>query len=295
MLEGFDSYRTADIQAHPRFRGWWPRAHPDMHSFLGVPICARGEVIGAFYLTDKEGADEFSESDQELIELLAAHAAIAVTNARLYERSRELSILDERNRLALELHDVISQKLFALSLTAEAAGQLLDVDVAAAREQVDRLRDLAQQALEELRYLILELRPPELERDGLATTLRKHVEVLRRVQSGPPEIGIELDGMPPAEMSRDRELLRIAQEALQNALKHACAKRIVLRLGTTGGQLVLEVADDGGGFDPQASGVRSRRLGLSSMEERARRLGGALSITSVAGEGTTVRLEAPVG
>ena len=114
MLEGFDSYRTADIQADPRFRGWWPRGHPDMRSFLGVPICAAGEVIGAFYLTDKEGADEFSEADQELIELLAAHAAIAVTNARLYERSRELSILDERNRLALELHDVISQKLFAL-------------------------------------------------------------------------------------------------------------------------------------------------------------------------------------
>jgi signal transduction histidine kinase len=265
-----------------------------MHSFLGVPICARGEVIGAFYLTDKEGADEFSDSDQELIELLAAHAAIAVTNARLYERSRELSILDERNRLALELHDVISQKLFALSLTAESAGQLLDVDVEAARQQVDRLRDLAQQALEELRYLILELRPPELERDGLATTLRKHVEVLRRVQNDAPEIALELDGMPPADIARDRELLRIAQEALQNALKHACAQRIALRMGTTGGQLVLEVEDDGGGFDPQASGVRSRRLGLSSMEERARRLGGALSITSAAGEGTTVRLEAPV-
>jgi signal transduction histidine kinase len=292
MLEGFDSYRTDDIQGHPRFRGWWPRSHPSMRSFLGVPICAAGEVIGAFYLTDKEGAAEFSESDQELIELLAAHAAIAVTNARLYERSRELSILDERNRLALELHDVISQTLFALSLTAEAAGQLLDVDVEAAREQVDRLRALAQQALEELRYLILELRPPELERDGLATTLRKHVEVLRRVQNDAPEIAIELDGMPPADMARDRELLRIAQEALQNALKHACATHIALRLGTTDGGLVLEVTDDGGGFDPQARGVRSRRLGLSSMEERARRLGGRLTIDSGA-SGTTVRVEVP--
>src|SRR3954452_14524643 len=284
-LERFDSFRTDDIQADRRFRGWWPRGHPDMRSFLGVPICAAGEVIGAFYLTDKEGALEFSDADQELIELLAAHAAIAVTNARLYERSRELSILDERNRLALELHDVISQKLFALSLTAESAGQLLDVDVEAAREQVDRLRTLAQGALEELRYLILELRPPELERDGLATTLRKHVEVLRRVQAGPPEIGIELDGMPPADISRDRELLRIAQEALHNALKHACASRILLRVVAADGRVVVEVTDDGGGFDPQASSVRSRRLGLSSMEERARRLGGRLSIASVAGEG----------
>src|SRR3954462_4227154 len=163
MLEGFDSYRTDDIQAHPRFRGWWPRSHPGMRSFLGVPICAAGEVIGAFYLTDKEDAAEFSDADQELIELLAAHAAIAVTNARLYERTRELSIIDERNRLALELHDVISQKLFALSLTAESADTLLDVDREAAREQIGRLRSLPQEAIEELPYLILELRPPQLE------------------------------------------------------------------------------------------------------------------------------------
>jgi signal transduction histidine kinase len=318
MLEGFDSYRTGDIQQHPRFRGWWPSGHPDMRSFLGVPICAAGEVIGAFYLTDKEGADEFSEADQELIELLAAHAAIAVTNARLYERSRELSILGERNRLALELHDAVSQKLFALSLTAESAGTLLsgvgsteppgsegagfagagagvDVDLEAAREQVERLRVLAQDVLDELRYLILELRPPELDRDGLATTLRKHVEVLRRVQGGVPEVELELDGIPPAEGGRDRELLRIAQEALQNAIRHSGATRIVLRLSGDDGRLVLEVRDDGCGFDPQATAVRSRRLGLSSMEERARRLGGSLAIDSTVGAGTTVRLEAPLG
>ena len=83
-----------------------------MRSFLGVPIVARGEVIGAFYLTEKQGAATFDLADRELIELLAAHAAIAITNARLYERSRELSIVAERNRLALELHDVVSQKLF---------------------------------------------------------------------------------------------------------------------------------------------------------------------------------------
>ncbi len=99
-----------------------------MRSFLGVPIVARDEVIGAFYLTEKEGADGFDEADQELIELLAAHAAIAITNAQLYERSRELSILSERNRLALELHDVVSQKLFSLNLSADSAATLLDRD-----------------------------------------------------------------------------------------------------------------------------------------------------------------------
>src|SRR5438270_3305206 len=92
MLEASGAYRTDDIHRDPRFRGWWPRQHPDMRSFLGVPIRARNQVIGAFYLTEKENADVFDEEDQELIELLAAHAAIAITNARLYEQSRELAI-----------------------------------------------------------------------------------------------------------------------------------------------------------------------------------------------------------
>src|SRR5947209_1372312 len=168
MLESQSAYRTEDIHQDPRFRGWWPAGHPDMRSFLGVPIAsADGTVIGAFYLTEKEGADAFDAEDQELIELLAAHASIAITNARLYEQSRELSIVSERNRLALELHDVVSQKLFSVMLTAEAASAQIDRDPAAARTQLERLRELARESLDELRSLILGLRPPELERDGL--------------------------------------------------------------------------------------------------------------------------------
>jgi len=293
-LETRRSFRTGDIQADPRFRGWWPAGHPSMRSFLGVPILADDEVIGAFYLTDKEDGGGFGAEDQELIELLAAHAAIAVTNARLYEHSRELSILDERNRLALELHDALSQKLFALALAAESADAMLDVDRAGARLQIERLRELSQEVLEELRYLILELRPPELERDGLATTLRKHVEVLRRVQGEVPALGLELDGEPPPEADRDRELLRIAQEALNNAIRHSEATRVVLGLLVADGRLVLEVRDDGVGFDPQGAKARSQRLGLTSMEQRARRLAGRLEIASAPGAGTTVRLEVPL-
>ncbi len=176
MLETAEPFIYPDIHDHPRFRGWWPSAHPDMRSFLGVPIVTPEGVIGAFYLTDKEGADGFGASDREMIELLAAHAAIAITNAGLYERSRELSILEERNRLALELHDAVSQKLFGLVLTAEAAGAQLGRDDEAARVHVTRLQALAREALDELRSLILELRPPELERDGLCGALRKHVD-----------------------------------------------------------------------------------------------------------------------
>jgi signal transduction histidine kinase len=294
MLEAPGPYRTDDIRADPRFRGWWPRGHPDMRSFLGVPIVAPEGVIGAFYLTGKEGAAEFAAADQEVIELLAAHAAIAITNAALYERSRELSMLAERNRLALELHDVVSQKLFSLMLTAEAAGTLLDRDLGAAREQVEKLQALASDALEELRALVLELRPPELERDGLGGALRKHVALLRRLHGA--DIGLDADlGAGTGDPARDREVLRIAQEALHNAVRHAAAAHIGVTLAGADGRLVLEVRDDGIGFEPAETRARSRRLGLTSMEERARRLGGALDVASAPGHGTTVRLDAPRG
>jgi signal transduction histidine kinase len=289
MLDTREPFRTPDIHTDPRFRGWWPRRHPDMRSFLGVPIIAAEGVIGAFYLTDKEGAAEFGAADQELIELLASHAAIAITNARLYERSRELSILSERNRLALELHDAVSQKLFSVVLTAEAAATLLERDRAATRAQIDRVGELAREALDELRSLIDELRPADLERDGLAGTLRKHVEVLRPMHSAELELQLA-EAASAGDPELDHELLRIAQEAIQNALRHASARRVRVRLAERGEAIELEVADDGIGFDPSAPQLRARRLGLTSMEERARRLGGELEIRSQPGRGTTVRV-----
>jgi signal transduction histidine kinase len=289
MLETSEPYRTRDIHDHPRFRGWWPKGHPDMRSFLGVPIVAADEVIGAFYLTEKVGAADFGDEDAELIELLAGHAAIAITNARLYEQARELSIVAERNRLALDLHDVVSQKLFGLLLTAEAAGTLFERDPRAAREQLSKLSGLAREALDELRSLVFELRPPDLERDGLCGALRKHVDVVRRVHQCVIEVEVE-DGVP-TDLVRDREVLRIAQEALQNALKHAGAERVTVRLRTGDGGLRLEVEDDGVGFDPASATVRSRSLGMTSMRERAARLGGRLDVRSEPGVGTSVTLE----
>jgi signal transduction histidine kinase len=293
MLEQPLSYRTDDIHDDHRFRGWWPRQHPDMRSFLGVPITSpAGAIIGAFYLTEKEDAEAFDEEDQALIELLAAHASIAITNARLYEQSRELTILSERNRLSLELHDVVSQKLFSVMLTAEAAATQMDRDLVAARAQLERVRELAGEALEELRSLILGLRPPELERDGLAGTLRKEVEMVARTHGTQIELDVD-PGFTPDGGDPDRELalLRIAHEALHNAVRHANADHVNVRLSGDDGRLVIEVSDDGVGFDPHAPDVRSRHLGLTSMEERARELHGRLRIHSAPGQGTTVRVE----
>jgi signal transduction histidine kinase len=289
MLESSAPYRTEDIHRDPRFRGWWPSRHPDMRSFLGVPIVsASDEVIGAFYLTEKADASVFDAADQQVIELLASHAAIAITNARLYEQSRELSILSERNRLALELHDVVSQKLFSLTLTAEAAASQLERDPAAARSHVHRLGELAGEALDELRSLILGLRPPELTRDGLAATLRKDVDMLRRVHGVEIEMHADLAG---GDSERDAAVLRITQEALHNALRHGGARHVSVNAHEDDGSLIVEVTDDGVGFEPNRPEVRSRHLGLTSMEERAGELGGRVEIRSAPGRGTTVRLE----
>jgi signal transduction histidine kinase len=275
--------RAADIRRDPRFRGWWPETHPSMSSFLGVPIVARGKVAGAFYLTDKP--DGFSDADQALIATFAAHAALAIENARLHERSRELSIVEERNRLARELHDAVAQKLFGVVLAAESGSALLERDAAAAGAQLRLAGELAGEAMEELRSVIVHLRPPALEAEGLAVALAKHVDVLRRAHRR--AIDLDVAGDCPGAIRTD--VFRIAQEALHNALRHAGAERIEVRLRCAAdGAVELTVADDGAGFDTSA--VRSRSLGLTTMDERARDIGGVVEVDSSPGAGTTVRL-----
>jgi signal transduction histidine kinase len=287
ILESSAPHRTQDIRRDPRFRGWWPSAHPRMASFLGVPIVSRGAVAGAFYLTDKEGAETFSDADEALIETFAAHAALALENARLHERSRELSIVEERNRLARELHDAVTQKLFGVVLAAESGSALLERDVGEAAAQLALVRDLAREAMEELRSVIVHLRPAALESQGLAVALAKHVDVLRRSQGR--EIGLQLDGDAAVPAAIEADVFRIAQEALHNALRHAPAARIEVRLQCEPGRVRLTVADDGPGFERDA--VRSRSLGLTTMAERARAAGGSLRIDTTPGAGTTVSLE----
>ena len=291
MLESAVPQRTADIRQDPRFRGWWPRTHPSMSSFLGVPIgSGGGTVAGAFYLTDKEGAAEFSDADQELIETFAAHAALALENARLHERSRELSIVEERNRLARELHDAVTQKLFGLVLAAESGAALIDRDAEQAGVQLELVRELAREAMEELRSVIVHLRPAALESQGLAVALGKHVDVLRRTHKR--AIALSIEGDAPVAAAVEGDAFRIAQEALHNALRHAGARaRIAVTVRCEPGHLELTVIDDGSGFDSGAADLRARRLGLTTMAERARAAGGTLAIESTPGAGTTVRLD----
>ena len=292
MLQHPEPYRTDDVQQDQRFQGW-PDAHPDMRSFMGIPIVSRGDIIGSFYLTDKQEAEAFTEADQHVIEMLAAHAAIAIENAHLFERSRELSVIEERNRLARDLHDSVSQTLFSVGLTAEAAALLVDRDPAQAKVELRTLQGLARDALQEMRSLIFELRSAELEADGLVPTLRKHVEVLSRLRSA--EVDLLVHGERRLALDVERELYRIAQEALNNALKHSQASKITLELEMRRRRVTLAVSDDGVGFDLNDPKIHSKRLGLTSMRERVEAIGGSLQIESQQGAGTSVKVEVQLG
>jgi signal transduction histidine kinase len=294
MLTDPEPYRTDDIRADPRFE-WWPEAHPRMRSFLGVPLLFKGDIVGAFYLTDKEGG--FADADVELVRGLAAHAAVVIENARLFEASRERSIAEERSRLARDLHDALTQRLFSLNLTLEAAAATATgADPAPTVEAIHRGRELVDSALAELRTLIFELRPPALETDGLLGALRKHAELLGRAHGVPVTVTDERDSAGAADSDVERQLLRVAEEALSNAMRHAGASAVTITLVTDAdsGAVCLEVADDGVGFDPAARSIASRKLGLVSMRERVESIGGSLEIVSRPAEGTTVRASVPV-
>ena len=296
MLLEPEPFRTPDIEIDPRFRGW-PDHHPRMRSFMGIPIVSRGAIVGAFYLTDKLHADRFTESDQQLIEMLAAHAAIAMENANLYERSRELSVVEERNRLARDLHDSVAQTLFGIDLTAEAAATLVDRDPIEAKERIHELQRLGRDATRMLRTLIFELRPADTRGDGLVADLELYVDGLRRVY--PVAIDIRVAGEHRLKPGAERQVFGIAQEALNNAMKHSGATQIDVKLDFADEGLTLAISDNGAGFDPMLRydplSARSKRLGLTSMQERADELGGRLHIESTPGAGTTVKLEAHIG
>ncbi|GAA2998432.1 GAF domain-containing sensor histidine kinase [Streptosporangium longisporum] len=315
MLREGAPVRLPDIRRDPRFE-CWPRAHPVLKDFLGVPILDGDQVLGIIFLSNKRGPGGFTEADQRLLTMFAAHAAIALTNARLYERSRELALVEERTRMARELHDAVTQKLFSLRLTAQAAASLVPGDPVRALRELDRVERLAGEALAELRAVIVELRPAELGRHGLAETLRKHVRLLDRLHpasfsfsSSPSdgetggesgaETGAETGGEAPGADGGTRALdpavevavLRVAQEALHNASRHSAARTVAVRLGREDGRVVLEVSDDGAGFD--VATAAGRGLGIASMADRAEAVGGSVLVRSELGAGTVIRMEVP--
>ena len=285
--------RLPDIRKDPRFEGW-PAAHPKMSHFLGVPVRDGEAVLGIIFAANKVSAAAekrgFTERDEEILSLFAAHAAIALTNARLYERSRELSVVQERSRLARDLHDAVTQKLFSIRAHARAAAVLAarePPEASRVRAEIEVIGELGAEAHAELRAVIDGLAPPDLEAAGLAESLRRYAVLAGRAHGIP--VTFTAACLPPLSEKAEAALYRVAQEALHNALRHAGASGIRVTLSRTPRLVVLEVSDDGRGFNPQAP---AGGLGLDSMRERAAAAGGRLAIRS-SPKGTTVRMTVP--
>jgi signal transduction histidine kinase len=281
--------RLRDIRRHPRF-GYYPAHHPVLTDFLGVPIRHRGDVLGNLFLSGSR-AGAFTAADQRTVETLAAYAGVAVANARMYRQAQELATVEERSRVARELHDSVSQRLFGMVYEARAAA--LQTADGEAREALARLEGGASAALDEMKALVYALRPKSLERNGLEATLRDHVEAVRRTHGAAVELRVhgELRLTP----SQDLALLRIAQEALHNALRHAPGARIQVALEAEGDEVRLAVRDRGPGFDPAGLPRTRMTMGLATMRERATAVRASLEVDSAPGRGTEVRVRLRVG
>ncbi len=253
-----------------------------------VPLTLRDQVIGMLTLTSSE-EQAFTQHHATLALAIANQAAVAIENARLYEQAQELAAVEERQRLARELHDSVSQALYGISLGVHTARMQLDRDPRDLAESLDYVLELAEAALVEMRALIFELRPESLETEGLVAALSKQAAALQARQN--ISVNTDLCAEPDLPLKVKQDLYRIAQEALHNTVKHAHASKIELRLHRTREAVTLEVCDNGKGFDATAS--FPGHLGLHSMHERVTGLGGELQIESTPGQGTCIQVQIP--
>ena len=286
------SFRIADINADPRRYGF-PQNHPLMKSFLGVSITVKGVSLGRLYLTNKVGADEFSEDDLALCETFALHAGIAMENAHLHEQLRRLAIVDERERISKDLHDGIIQNMYAVGLSLEDVPELMGDDRDEAAARVERAIDSIHLAIQDIRNFIIGLRPELLEGASLVGGLATLVEEYRHnaiidLELRVPDAVIE----PPAAITG--QLLAIVSESLSNVVRHSQASRALVELTTGGGGdgYELRIEDNGIGFDPALVGRLGHR-GLINTRERASQAGGNVTIDSQPGGGSRLTVRVP--
>jgi signal transduction histidine kinase len=278
--------RLADLATHPESYGVPPN-HPPMKSFLGVPVRVRNEVYGNLYLTDKIGADEFNDEDESLAEALALAAGIAIENTRLHDQVRVLSVLDDRDRIARELHDRVIQRIFAVGMSLQEATRLTDRD--AIVERVDKAVDQLDATINDIRTAIYELGGGPIP-GGLRHSVLELVNELTPMLGARPEVSFKgpIDNAVPQRVAD--HLLAVLREALTNAAKHAAASHYEVEL-RVGEDVALEVVDDGVGF---ASPSPSTGMGLNNLRSRAERLHGTFSVSSVETGGTRVVWRAPL-
>ena len=282
--------RVRSIAEHPASVGF-PQEHPPMTSFLGVPILWRGRSVGNLYLTEKIGAPEFTGEDEEAIMTLAAQAAVAIENARLYEQVGRISVLEERQRIGMDLHDGSMQSLYGVGLLLEDVADRLPPAAEQVRTPIERAVELLNGTIAEMRRYVTGLRPIR----GAERPLSESLPTLATQIGDQARLSVTVEVDPDAERDLDPEqreaTFYVAADALTNVARHARARSATIRLSRTNGGAVLEVQDDGVGFD---SATRGPGLGLRNMRERAFVAGGRLHLASTPGKGTNVRLELPV-
>jgi signal transduction histidine kinase len=279
--------RVDDVTTHRDAVGF-PEHHPPMTSFLGTPVSVGERIFGNLYLTDKPGG--FTEQDEMVVELLAVTAGSAVATLRLQERLRRAALFEDRERIARDLHDSIIQDLFAVGLGMQSLMGSVDGDAEVVRARLDDFVDRLDTTISRLRRYIFDLRPPVWARPQLSTELRTLVAELAEPYG--MEVGVDVDcppGVPEAPVID--HLVAVAKEAVSNALRHAEATTIGIRVSCDGDRVVLHVADDGRGFDPDDDHAG---FGLDNMARRAATAGGSCSIDSLPGRGTIIRAEFPV-
>jgi two-component system, NarL family, sensor histidine kinase DevS len=284
--------RLPDLREHPDSYGFPPH-HPPMRSFLGVPVLVRDEVFGNLYLTDKTTAEAFTDVDEELVVGLAAAAGVAIENARLHARVQDLVTAEDRERIARDLHDTVIQRLFATGLSLQGAAALIQADPEAAVQRVEAAVDDLDLTVKHIRTAIFGL---ETRRPAAAhAAVRSRVLDLAHEAAGPLgyEPGVVFDGpldslTPEAQAA---ELLATLREALTNVARHARATAVGVRVEIEGGDLVLEVGDDGVG-PPDAGAPRGR--GLDNMAARAAAYGGSFALRAGESRGTLVEWRVPL-
>jgi PAS domain S-box-containing protein len=287
MWYGHDSYATEDATKDPHFPPAWRAAFErERHlGLLSTQVSVGEQVFGTFTVVFHT-PHHFVTAEKRLLSTLAQRAALAIQNARLYEQAQQTATLEERQRLARELHDAVTQTLFSTALIAEVIPNLWDIDPVEARQRLEELRRLTRGALAEMRTLLVELRPAALTELSLADLLRQ----LGEAAAGRTRLKIDVDAdrqlgyQLPADLRV--VLYRIAQEALNNTIKHAQAQRASIRLERTDDGLMLQIEDDGKGFDPAL--VPVGHFGVAIMRERAQGVGAVLDVASRPGAGTRV-------